>query len=105
MEDAELADVLDELKNPQVTTLARVQAKATAEFETWLRDRRNRRQIPYRFEQCGYAPVRNEAAKDGLWRIENVRQAVYAKSDLSLCDRLRLAEELVKGNLDDLLDQ
>ena len=75
-EDAELADVLDKLSNPDATTLARVQNEATGDFETWMRDRKNRRQMPYRFEQCGYVPVRNEAAKDGLWVINDKRQVV-----------------------------
>jgi hypothetical protein len=64
-EDAELAVVLDELGNPDATTLARVQTKTTGDFDDWIRDRKNRRQIPYRFERCGYVPVRNDAADDG----------------------------------------
>jgi Family of unknown function (DUF5906) len=96
-EDAELADVLDRLGNPEATTLVRVQNEAVGDFETWIRDRRNRRQIPYRFEQCGYVPVRNEAAESGLWVINKVRQVVYAKSSLSLRDRLAAARRLVSG--------
>jgi len=93
-EDAELADVLDSLGNPNVTTLIRVQNAATGDFEAWIRDRSHRRQIPYRFEQCGYVPVRNEAAKDGLWVINNKRQRVYAKASLSPRDRLDAAQRL-----------
>jgi hypothetical protein len=93
-EDAELADVLDSLGNPNATTLIRVQAKATGDFDAWISDRRNRRQIPYRFEQCGYVPVRNEAADDGLWRIKDKRQVVYAKASLSLRERLEAAGKL-----------
>jgi hypothetical protein len=93
-EDAELADVLDALGKPKATTLARVQNAATGDFETWIRDRKHRRQIPYRFEQCGYVPVRNDAADDGLWRINDKRQVVYAKASLSLRERLKEAEKL-----------
>ena len=93
-EDAELADVLDELGNPPAVTLALVQQKATGAFDDWIRDRRNRRQIPYRFERCGYVPVRNEGATDGLWKINGARQAVYAKAALPLRDRLKVAEAL-----------
>ena len=104
-EDAELADVLDKLGTPDpndpnniirpnATTLIRVQNAATGDFENWIRDRRNRRQIPYRFEQCGYVPVRNDAATDGLWKISGARQAVYAKVDLSLRDRVKAAKAL-----------
>ena len=93
-EDAELADVLDRLGNPDATTLFRVTNEATGDFEAWVRDRKNRRVLPYRFEKCGYAPVRNDAAKDGLWKIGGARQVVYAKSALSLRDRLRAASSL-----------
>ena len=93
-EDAELADVLDMLRKPDATTLIRVQNMASGEFQIWLRDRKNRRQIPYRFEQCGYVPVRNDAAKSGLWVINGVRQAVYARASLSLRDRLAAARRL-----------
>jgi hypothetical protein len=58
-EDSELADVLDELGNPEATTLKAVINKAQPRFADWLEDRRNRRAILHRFEQCGYVPVRN----------------------------------------------
>jgi hypothetical protein len=93
-EDAELADVLDDLGNPDAVTLSRVQNQAPDDFQNWLRDRKNRRQIPYRFEQCGYVPVRNEAAGDGLWRVYGKRQVIYAKASLSLRDRLAAADGL-----------
>ncbi len=78
-EDAELADVLDELGKDAVT-LDMLIAKATGEIEEWLRDRKNRRVIPHRLEQCGYVPVRNDAAEDGLFKINGRRQVVYAKA-------------------------
>jgi hypothetical protein len=82
---------LTKLGNPSVTTLAAVRAKADVDFEEWLKDRRNRRQIPYRFEQCGYVPVRNDAADDGLWKIKGTRQVVYAKAALTLRDQIAAA--------------
>jgi Family of unknown function (DUF5906) len=97
-EDAELADVLDRLCSPAATTLARVQNTATGDFEAWIRDRRHRRQIPYRFEQCGYVPVRNAATKDGLWVINHVRQVVYAKAALSLHEQHAAAARLANPN-------
>ena len=63
--DAQLADVLDKLKNPLVLTLAASQNAADGgegRFGEGLQDRKNRRQIPHRFEHCGYAPVRSDAA-------------------------------------------
>jgi hypothetical protein len=96
-EDAELADVLDRMGNPEATTLAQITAKASGEFETWIRERKNRRAIPHRFEQCGYVPVRNDAAKDGLWKIHEARQVIYAKSALPLRDRIRAARNLTSN--------
>ena len=80
--------------NPDATTLIQVADAATGDFETWIRDRKNRRVIPYRFEKCGYVPVRNDAAEDGLWKIDGIRQVVYAKTTLSLHDRLRAVSAL-----------
>jgi hypothetical protein len=114
-EDAELADVIDALAlkdaggdpipdSPVAFALSAVQAKANmlaprdgfgemlkTSFAVWLADRKNRRQIPHRFEQCGYTPVRNDAAKDGLWVIGGMRQVVYALCDLPQRDRLSAA--------------
>ena len=96
-EDAELGDVLDKLRNPDATTLNRVQNMATGDFETWIRDRKNRRAIPHRFEMCGYVPVRNDSREDGLWIINNTRQVVYAKASLSPRDRLAAARKLTNS--------
>src|SRR6266699_554115 len=93
-EDAELADVIDRMGNPEATTRIRITAEAFGEIEAWIRDRKNRRAIPHRLEKCGYVPVRNDAAKDGLWKINGTRQAVYAKSCLSIRDRLKAASKL-----------
>lgn len=97
-EDTELADALDKLGNLAAVTLNRIAGSADPEFSAWLRDRRNRRQIPYRLEQCGYVPVRNPAEKrDGSWKIAGQRQTVYAQSHLPVRDQLAAAQELVRG--------
>ena len=62
-EEAELADILDTLGakekaldadgkpcGPVVTTLAKVLGKAEGDLYEWLKDRKNRRVIPHRFE-------------------------------------------------------
>lgn len=93
-EDAELADIIDHLGNPAALTIDRIAKSADGELAAWLRDRKSRRQIPHRLEQCDYVPVRNSYAKDGLWKLEGRRQAVYAKRSLSLRDRLQAAQGL-----------
>jgi hypothetical protein len=90
-EDAEIADVLDELGNPNAVTLADLRAKAAPGLIEWLDDRRNRRFVPHRMSTCGYAPVRNLNTKDGLWRISGMRQVIYVKSSLPTADRLTAA--------------
>ena len=92
-EDAELADILDALAKDAVT-LTMIVNKATGGIEEWLRDRKNRRAIPYRLEQCGYVPARNDTREDGLFIINGKRQAVYAKASLSIHDRLKAARKL-----------
>jgi hypothetical protein len=96
-EEAELADVLDELGNPDAVTLADMIAEAVGESREWLEDRRNRRAIPHRLERCGYVRVRNDAAKDGMWKIKDTRQVIYAKNTLSISDRHMAASDLCKG--------
>jgi hypothetical protein len=91
-EDAELADVVDKLGTPPVTTLDEVITASPGDFAEWLTDRRNRRNIPHRFEQCGYVPVRNDAADDGLWKIDGKRQVVYGRREharRTLIERIR----------------
>jgi hypothetical protein len=85
-EESELADILDEMNNPDVTTLAEIITKASSEFGRFLSDRRNSRQIPHRLESCGYEPFRSEA-KDGLWKISGKRQVIYARKELSVRDK------------------
>jgi Family of unknown function (DUF5906) len=94
LEDAEMADALDKLGSPPAITLGSIVARAAPDFADYLRDRRNRRKIPHRLDECGYVPVRNSAAKDGLWVITGKRQAIYAKRELPLRDQLAAAEQL-----------
>jgi hypothetical protein len=95
-EDAELADVLDKMERPKVTTLIQITNNATGEFGVFISDRKNRRAIPHRLEKCKYMPVRNANADDGLWKINGKRQVVYAKSDLSVREQLAAVNELLE---------
>jgi hypothetical protein len=60
----------------------------------WLADRKNRRVIPHRMEVCGYVPVRNDSAKDGLWVIGGKRVAIYARKVLPLRNQIAAARWL-----------
>ncbi|MEO8455258.1 MAG: primase-helicase family protein [Sphingomicrobium sp.] len=94
-EDAELADALDKLGHPDVVTLASVISAASDDFRAFLQDRRNSRRVPHRLEECGYESVRNETAKDGLWKFPAGRAVIYARKTLSIHDRFAAAETLV----------
>ena len=87
--------MIDQIGNPDAITIARI-ASAGADLALWLRERKNRRVIPHRLEKCGYVPVRNEDADDGLWKLNGKRQVVYAKSALSVRDRFLAAQTLAK---------
>ena len=101
-EDAELADALDVLAGrsankqwPDAVTVADVAAATTEiSFAEYLKDRKNSRRIPHRFEACGYTQVRNPDAEDGLWRLKGRRQVVYARNKLGFADRLNAARRL-----------
>jgi hypothetical protein len=83
-EDSELADVLDSLGRPDVVTLAAVVSRAASiqpVFYDWLNDRRNRRSIPHRFEDCGYVAVSNPNDTEGRWKISGHRQTIYGKAN------------------------
>lgn len=100
-EDAELADVLDALGNRSAVTLTDLIIYADESLQEWLKDRRNRRQIPHRLEAAGYVPVRNDADKhDGQWKVGGKRQTIYARRELPVRDRIAAADDLCrKGNL------
>lgn len=94
-EDAELADALDHLGHPHATTIASIAVAARDEgFRLYLLDRRNSRKIPHRLEQCGYVPVRNPDAQDGLWKVTGKRCAIYARRDLAVRDQHIAAQHL-----------
>ena len=96
-EESELADVLDAMGNPDAVTLEMLTRYAKLHFidlYDWLTERRNRRQIPHKLESVGYEPIRNDAARDGLWKIDGRRAVVYARRTLTARDRIRAAQEL-----------
>jgi hypothetical protein len=99
-EDAELADVLDDLGKPDVVTLTDVTNRAASLhplFADWLRDRRNRRAIPHRFEDCGYVAVSNPKDTEGRWKINGTRHTIYGKASLTVRERIDAALKFVRA--------
>jgi hypothetical protein len=97
-EEAEIADALDTLGNPAVLWLELLQGVAQGDFSDWLRDRKNRRAIPHRFEKCGYVPVRNpDASSDGQWKVLGARRTIYAKKALGVSAQLVAVRAAIAG--------
>jgi hypothetical protein len=92
-ESAEMSDALARIGNPAAVTLAQIQSGAEYEFQKWMSERRNQRQVIHRLEDCGYEAVRSDA-KDRLWVVGGRRQMVYAVAMLSTRDKLSAVSEL-----------
>jgi len=94
-EDAELADVIDKLGSPAALTIKQLIVAAMGDTVEWLMAPKSRRSIPHRLERCGYTPVDNEEAKDGYWRVDNTRQRIFARQELSADERRAAVNKLV----------
>lgn len=104
-EESELADTLDRIganQNIDATTLNTIVSHAGGDFLEWLKDRKNRRAIPHRFEKCGYVPVRSET-DDHLWVINGKRQVIYARKELTLKEQYRAVQKLIKAKAQNLV--
>lgn len=97
-EDAEIADTLEALGDPAAVTLDQLTFYAADSLKEFLTDRRNRRQIPHRLEAAGFMPIRNDTAKDGLFKLDGRRQVIYVKRDLAPRDQHLAVRRLVDGH-------
>ena len=70
---------------PPATTLASMKAAPipSPKLREWLNDRRNRRVISKRMKTAGYESVHNTDSGNGLWRINGVKQVIFAREELS----------------------
>jgi hypothetical protein len=89
-EDNELADAIEKLGSPDALTVSDIigVVKNDYDFTAWLTDRKNRRQLPHRFEAAGYVITRSPSAGDGRWAVNGKKQTIYAKRELSIRDRI-----------------
>ena len=86
----ELADAIDELGNPPALTIDELSAVAPS--LEWLCDPTKRKSTSYRITDCGYVMTENPSAKDGLWKINGRRQAIYVHADTPPDQRITVAE-------------
>ena len=80
-EDAELADVLDILGNPDAVTLQQLIARRSGDHRM-ADGSQEPPSIPHRLERCGYVSV-NPTQNTEVWVINGVRQEIYARAALS----------------------
>ncbi len=84
---------------PYAVTVADIVAATTStSFADFLQDRRNARTIGHRFEECGYVPVRNSGAEDGLWAIRKRRQVIYGRAVDGEGGRIAAVTDYMKAN-------
>jgi hypothetical protein len=97
----ELQDIIDLMGRPAVVSVVDIGHRFPSDpVVQWLKDRKNSRSVPSRFKTCGYVPVRNPDVGDGVWRIRNVRQALYAQAALTPEQRIAAARDY-KRRMDD----
>jgi hypothetical protein len=92
-EDNDLADALDELERPEISTMRVILATPRGAALEWMISKP--RALPHRMERCGYVAVRNPCNEKGIWRINGQRQMLYARADLPPERRLKAAEKFV----------
>lgn len=93
-EDDDLADALEALKQPEAVTVGDIeQASADMDFKAWLRDRRNSRLFPHRFEAAGYVAVQNPGATDKRWKVGGKNVVIYARRTLPIQQRIEAARK------------
>jgi hypothetical protein len=95
-EENELAELLLAMGQPAATTLALIEAAPiqSMKLQDWLNDSRNRRVIPKHMKSAGYESVHNPDSDNGLWRINGVKQVVYAREGLTVVQRIAAARDL-----------
>jgi hypothetical protein len=99
VEESEIADALDAIGNPDAITIDWLITGASGDLAAFLLDRKNRKAASHRITDAGYEPVRNDVAKDGLWRIKGTRKVVYGKSTLTVQERFKAAQRFADRGL------
>lgn len=94
-EAGEMADIVEHAGWPKAICPTQLLVYADDDMRVWLKDRKNRKNIPRRLADVDYTAVRNpDATKDGLWKVGGKRQVVYARVDLSERERMGAAAAL-----------
>jgi hypothetical protein len=97
------ATITDEMGSPDVLTLDDIltvigdDVVEDDEVREFLSSRSTRRNIPHAMERAGYEQVRNDGAKDGLWKLTNgKRKTIYGRKELSFADMTKAAKARIE---------
>jgi hypothetical protein len=108
-QDAELLDVLDQMgenwifdavpSRPDAVTVAQIKLHPHCPLglHDFFNDVKNRRAIPHRLERAGYVAVPNRnGPADRLWRVNGVRQVIYARAEMGQAEQQDAAASLIR---------
>lgn len=99
-DESEFSDAIDKMtdmaggRKPVVFSTDKLINNASDSLAAWIRETKNRRQVPKRLEKVGYIRVQNPDAEDHLWKINGRRQAVYGLQSVSERERIDAARNL-----------
>ena len=103
VEESALADALDTMQGlngelPIAVSLDKaIAALGSEDDRAWFTDRQNFRRLPFIFDRCGYAPVRNETATDGRWKLGRRRCVVYGRKDKTKREILEFIKQKLRA--------
>ncbi|MGF6738364.1 primase-helicase family protein [Paraburkholderia atlantica] len=106
--DADIAEVLEMIGNPEAISLEIIRDRAQREgfddLHAKLSDPTKGRSVPHLMERAGYLPA-DSGAKDGKFVINGRRRVIYALRSLSEGARADAAQRLAdaNGNLNDAI--
>ncbi len=95
-DNAEFDDAIDRMGRPLALTIYNIICnEAGSDLARLLEDRKSRKAVKHRMEDCGYVALRNPDSKQGLWTINGKKQVVYVRAELSDRDRFKATTDLM----------
>jgi Family of unknown function (DUF5906) len=93
-EAIEMADLLDDIGRPDALCVDKLLVNAPDDFRVWLQDRKNRKLLGKRLNDCDYAAFDNPDSKDCLWIIRGKRQVIYVRQGLTVTEAFTAVQRL-----------
>lgn len=84
----------EQAQGTDAVTTADLIEHGSEELRELLTGPKNARRVPHLMAEWGYVKVVNEGARDGRFVVDGKRQAVYAKRELPLQERVKAARAL-----------